>query len=208
MITVKMPLSQIPRGDVNVSENHREKLYPLCDRMRNVAFEMMSQCELPVTDQGMTHPKILALALLSRTLANLKGVIELVNKNLAVEARVIARCCFENMSAFKETYLVYSQLSGDAAHPTLMALARHWGPAGGTTAYFEADPEVEGSELDETLHLACVALMGVMVVVNEMHGYPEAGKRLPELNRELQGFQNEKWGDAAIGEGIEIRTEA
>jgi hypothetical protein len=262
-----------------MTENHKEKLYPLCERMHLVALEMMDQCELPVTTQGMTHPKILALALLSRTLANLKGVVVLTKQRLAVEARVLARCCYENMftigglhaegdefakkmiedneagrkgrlrftletpaifkslsaqmqnavkkahdtlaaapktgflmpkhvsgSAFKETYLVYSQFSGDAAHPTIMALARHWGPANSKTAYFDVEPEAKDSELDETLHLACIAVIGVMVVVNEMHGSTKAGKKLPELNHELVTLQNEKWGESAISEGMEIRT--
>jgi len=237
--------------------------------MRHVAVEMLNQCDLPVTTQGMTHPNILAVALLSRTLANLKGVIALTKQGLAVEARVLARCCYENMftvgglyaegeefakkmiedndagrkgrvrftvetprifnslsaemqdavkekhdtfaagpktgflmpkqvaglSEFKETYLVYSQFSGDAAHPTLMALALHWGPAGSTTSYFDVEPKARNSELDETLHLACIALMGIMVVVNEMHGYTEAGTTLPVLNQELVALQNEKWGE-------------
>jgi hypothetical protein len=232
-----------------VSESHREKLYPLCDRIRALALEMINQCELPVTEQGMTHPKILALALLSRALSNLKGVALMTKKRLVLEARILARCCYENMftagglhaegaefakrmiedneagrkgrirftvetnsifeslspemkkaaqqthdaftgapklgslmpkqvsglSAFKETYLIYSQFSGDAAHPTLTALARHWGPVDGKISYFDVEPEPKDNELDETLHLACSALMGIMVVVNEMHGYTEAG---------------------------------
>ena len=264
-----------------VTEAHRDKLYPLCDRIRHVAIEMINQCDLPATTHGMIHPKILAAALLSRTLSNLKGVIALTKQGLVVEARVLARCCYENMftvgglyaegeafakkmiedneagrkgrvrftvetprifyslsaemqdsvkekhdtfaagpktgflmpkqvaglSEFKETYLVYSQFSGDAAHPTLMALARHWGPAGGKVAYFDVEPEPKESELDETLHLACISLMGIMVVVNEMHGYTQVGKTLPELNQKLLALQNEKWGADQISEGMEIRTE-
>jgi ABC-type Fe3+/spermidine/putrescine transport system ATPase subunit len=45
----------------------------------------------------MTDPKILVLALLSRTLHNLKGVAILTQHRLAVEARVLARCCYENL---------------------------------------------------------------------------------------------------------------
>jgi hypothetical protein len=97
-------------------------------------------------------------------------------------------------SAFKETYLVYSQFSGDAAHPTLAALARHWGPAGDTISYFDIAPEPKEDELDETLHLTCIAVLGIMVVVNEMHGFTEAGKMLPALNGEFVTLQNEKWG--------------
>jgi hypothetical protein len=250
--------------------------------MGRLALEIMDKCELTVTEHGMTDPKILVLALLSRTLSNLKGVAVLTQQRLPVEARVLARCCYENMfmvgglhaegvgfakrmidddkagrkgrirftfeterileslssemqeavknrqetfsaapkmtflkpkdasglSAFKETYLVYSQFSGDAAHPTLTALARHWGPADSKTAYFDVSPEPKEQELDETLHLACIALMGIMVVVNEMHGYTEAGKKLPELNHELVVLQAEKWGaDDTINGGMDIRTE-
>ena len=47
-----------------------------------------------------------------------------------------------------------------------------------------------------------------MVAVNEMLGFTEAGKRLPELNGELIALQREKFGEMTIGdgEGLEIRT--
>ena len=45
----------------------------------------------------MMDPRILSLALLSRTLRNFQGVILLTKHRLAVEARVLARCCYENM---------------------------------------------------------------------------------------------------------------
>jgi hypothetical protein len=264
-----------------VPQTYREKLYPLCERMGGLAFQMMDQCELTVTKHGMTDPKILVLALLSRTLSNLKGVALLVQHGLVVEARVLARCCYENMfmvgglhakgvefagqmieddqagrkgrlrfafetepilkslsaetqeavkrrhEAFmdapkvgflrpkeasevgelKDTYAVYSQFSGDAAHPTITALARHWGEADPKTAFFDAAPAARDRELDETLHLACIALITIMVLVNEMHGYTEAGKQLPALNRDLKALQAERWGQGEIGEGMEIRTE-
>jgi hypothetical protein len=245
-------------------------------------MQMMEQCELTVTEHGMTDPKILVLALLGRTLNNLTGVAILTQHGLVVEARVLARCCYENMfmvgglhaegvkfakqmieddqagrkgrirfafeteaifeslsaetqeavkrrhEAFmdapkvgflrpkeasglgelRDTYVVYSQFSGDAAHPTVTALARHWGPAGGKTAFFDVAPEPRDDELDETLHLACIAVITMMVLVNEMHGYTEAGKQLPALNHELKVLQAEKWGGEQIGEGgIEIRTQ-
>jgi hypothetical protein len=260
---------------------HREKLYPLCEKMAQLALKIAGQCKLSVTPRGMTEPKILALTLLGRTLQNFKGCILLTQAKLAVEARVLARCCYENMfmvgglyaegtafadrmieddkagrkgrvrfafenetifkglseemqtavaqskqsfdegpraqflkhkdisglSAFKETYLIYSQLSGDAAHPTLAALARHWGPAGERLAYFDFIPAAKEDELDETLHLACMAVLGIMVVVNELHGYTDAGKKLPALNGEFLALQAEKYGAATIAEGMEIRTE-
>lgn len=109
---------------------------------------------------------------------------------------------------FKETYTAYAQFSGDAAHPTITALARHWGRGEDEkTAVFDVIPEPRENELDETLHLACIALLGIMVVVNEMNGFTEAGKKLITLNTELKTLQAERWGGGEIGEGMEIRTE-
>jgi hypothetical protein len=76
---------------------HRDKLYPLCEKMVQLALEIADQSTLTVTPRGMTEPKILALALLGRTLQNFKGVIVLTREKLPVEARVLARCCYENM---------------------------------------------------------------------------------------------------------------
>jgi hypothetical protein len=270
-----------PLAILGIPMTHREKLYPLCEKLVQLALEIVDQSTLTVTPRGMTEPKIIALALLGRTLHNFKGVIVLTREKLAVEARVLARCCYENMfmvgglhaegaafadrmieddragrkgrirftfenegifeslsaemqdavskskqsfdqaprvqflkpkdasdvSAFKDTYLIYSQFSGDAAHPTIAALARHWGPADAKTAYFDFIPDAKEDELDETLHLACMAVLGVMVVVNEMQGYTAAGKKLPALNDEFLALQAEKYGPASINEGMEIRTE-
>jgi hypothetical protein len=53
---------------------------------------------------------------------------------------------------------------------------------------------------------ACMAVLSAMVVVNEMHGYTEAGKRLPELNAQLVALQDERLGEAIIGKDFEIKT--
>jgi hypothetical protein len=52
----------------------------VCDRLRRTAVEIIGQSELTVTKHGMAHPKILALALLSRTLSNFKGVVLLTEQ--------------------------------------------------------------------------------------------------------------------------------
>jgi hypothetical protein len=259
---------------------YREKLYPLGDKMIRAAVDIIGQCELVVTERGLTDPKLLSLALLSRTLANFKGVATLIKEELTVEARVLTRCLYENMfiagglhtegaafadkmisdehagrknrarfsfenerifsalsldtrealkeavdsfkaapkleylhpktassvSPFKESYIAYSQLSGDAAHPTLTALRRHLGMDANKVAYFDVLPPTKDEELDETLHLAFVALIGVMVVVNEMNGFTKAGEQLPALNGELKALQAEKYGVDSVGDGMEIRT--
>jgi hypothetical protein len=219
--------------------------------MGRVGLEMVGEC-LVKAERGMTYPKRLVLSLLSRTLGNLKAVAILTQHRLIVEARVLARCCVENMfmvgglhskgaefaklmteddqagrnsrirftlendavfeslpaelqqtlkrqqETFKNgpkvaflrpkdaaseltgqggMYLLYSQMSADAVHPTITALGRNWAPAGSIrTAFFDHPSKAKEEELDETLDLACTTLIVIMVLVNEMHGYPEAGK--------------------------------
>lgn len=263
-----------------MAETYREKLYPLCEQMLQLAYGIISECELVVTKRGLTEPKLLVLALLSRSLMNFKGVVLLIKQQMPVEARVLTRCCYENMfmvgglhaegetfadkmiddeqasrkgrirfmleteeifhglsgelqetvketnssfsgaprlnflrpkdasaiGVFKETYIAYSQFSGDAAHPTLSALKRHLSQENGT-ALFDVAPQPKEDELDETLHLACVALLGIMVIANEMNGLTEAGKKLVALNDKLVLLQTAKYGAHSFGEGMEIRTE-
>ena len=260
---------------------YREKLYPVCAQLRQTAIGIISQSNLRITEEGMFHPNVLALSLLSRTLSNFQALIALTKERLPVEARVIARCCFENLfmvgglytegkdfadrmkeddkrgrrgrirfsfenenifeslssemqeavkqrheenkaapkvsflkpkdaselGAFKDMYVIYSQFSGDAAHPTITALARHWGPASQEAVYLEVEPNVDENQLDETLHLGCLAMISMMVVVNEMVGYTDAGKSLLEINHTLKTLQAEKWGPESVEEGMDIRTE-
>jgi len=42
-------------------------------------------------------PKIIAVLLLIRTLSNFRGTVNLLRADRIVEARTIARCCFENL---------------------------------------------------------------------------------------------------------------
>ena len=109
---------------------------------------------------------------------------------------------------FNEIYLAYSQYSGDAAHPTFTALMRHFSFEG-DSAVFDVVPAPSEDQLDETLHLGCLALIGAAVAVNEMCGFTEAGKRLPELNGKLKALQTEKFGEKAVGSevGLEIKVE-
>jgi hypothetical protein len=255
------------------------KLLPLCEEFGQVALQIAGQADVRVTEHKLLEPKLLALALLSRTLGNFKGAVRLVEQGLLVEARVLTRCCFENQlvvgglhaqgiefaqqikaddvagrkarlkfvanneaifqdlsqetrnemaksqqwlaaskgsylkfkeasesGPFKEIYLAYSQYSGDAAHPTFTALMRHF-TVEDKTLTFDVVPPRNDHQLDETLHLACMSLIGVMIVVNEMCGYAEAGKRLPELNGRFQTLQTERFGATGIEPRMEIKTE-
>jgi hypothetical protein len=65
-------------------------------KLRNVGFGIFSRSKITVTDQGSADVKVLGLMLLARTLNNLKAALTLVDGGLIVEAKIIARCCFEN----------------------------------------------------------------------------------------------------------------
>jgi hypothetical protein len=263
-----------------MSTPYARKLLPLCEELGQTALQIAGQVNIKITEHGFLEPKLLALALLSRTLGNFRGTVRLIEQGLLVEARILARCCFENQlvvgglftkgiefahqikaddvagkkarlkfvadnegifqalsqetrdemaraqesltaskgsylkfkeasaaGPFSSIYLAYSQLSGDAAHPTFSALMRHCVIEGGNLT-FDVVPAENEHQLDETLHLACISLISVAVIVNEMSGYTEAGKSLPELNRKFVTLQTERFGSKEIEPGVEIKTKA
>jgi hypothetical protein len=49
-----------------------------------------------ITEQGSADIRIIGLMLLARALSNLSAAIALTERGFIVEAKVIARCCFEN----------------------------------------------------------------------------------------------------------------
>ena len=198
---------------------------------------------IAITEKQFAEPKVLALALLCRTLSHLKGLGAVAKLGLAVEARLLARACYENMfcvgglvekgdkfvavmyddelrslrsrgqfvldkvgpldghgaefsdrlrarldemkarrpkakllnpkdaaglSAMEQGYLFYSQLSGDAAHPSITALKRHLlivRENGEHVACLDVQPLERGEEIADTIDIACNAALGVLVGV-------------------------------------------
>jgi hypothetical protein len=254
---------------------YTDKLLPLCRQLGQTALAMTRV--VPAESIKVGNPQMLALALLCRTMGNFKGTVQLVESKMLVEARVLARCCFENLfiiggmhkvgapfiekmkaddragrkarlkfvmenegyfqalsdetreemekakevlSSFekgsylkfkeasqvgpsKEVYLAYIQYSGDAAHPTMTALFRHF-QREEDGFVFDVAPEPKDHQLDETLHLACLAILSVMVIANEMLG-TGMGAKLVELNTELLTLQHEQYGEKSLAEGMEIK---
>ena len=189
-------------------------------------------------------PKIIAVFLLIRTLSNFRGTVILLRADRIVEARTIARCCFENLfhiAALRDDgqqfvremaedheasrkargefliqqtgeipeaewqqklraflaglgkgqtkrksldpkrvaargpllkgYVYYSQLSSDAAHPTLDALQRYLGrsqESGEPIRTIDIDPLVSPKERRQTLLMACEALLAICIGVMEI----------------------------------------
>ena len=81
-------------------------------------------------------------------------------------------------------YIIYRELSGDAAHPSATSLSRHvtWGGEGDTARFtVHALPVDEPLAVPDTLELACNPLLGVCVAANQILGGTEVGERLSTL---------------------------
>lgn len=229
-------------------EVSKEQWLAFADRLIALAYSIFGEAKIDITDKLFGEPKILSLALLCRTVGNFKGVVALAKQGLVVEARTLARLCYENLfcmggliehgdefvklmhddqirsfrsqgeflledfdgeiigdsdfveqlrtrlaemksrwpkakllnpkqaatnSVLKKAYLVYSKLSGDASHPSILALKRHlvrFEENGGQVVGLDVHPLERGNEITDTLDLACNAMIGACVAVNQILG--------------------------------------
>jgi hypothetical protein len=86
-------------------------------------------------------------------------------------------------SVLRQSYLLYSKLSGDAAHPSVLALKRHFvrfEEDGEQVVGLDVNPPERGSEIADTIDLACNAMVGACVATNQILGH------LPAINSEMQ----------------------
>jgi hypothetical protein len=210
------------------------------------------------SEAGTKDPKVVALTLLARTMGNFQAAVLLLDNGHIVEARAMARCCYENLfwiaaltkkgdefvkamelddaanrmkrangllewskdqnqkydfseklesfrADMKEkhgkpgaishkdaaddggigpAYIIYRELSGDAAHPSATSLSRHvtWDGEGDEARFtLHALPVDEPNAVPDTLELACNPLLGVCVAANQIVGGTEVGERLSIL---------------------------
>jgi hypothetical protein len=83
---------------------------------------------------------------------------------------------------FSRTYMFYSQLSSDSAHPSVTALNRYVvvDHANGRVG-FDTEPLVKPREIAETYEYLSMACLGVCIGVNQIIGGAEGGKGLNAL---------------------------
>lgn len=74
----------------------KSKWLDFAKRLRPVGMDIFCRASVKVTDQHAADIRVVGLTLLARTLSNLKASIALTEAALIVDAKVIARCCFEN----------------------------------------------------------------------------------------------------------------
>lgn len=81
----------------------------------------------------------------------------------------------------RDGYLIYSQLSADAAHPSLESLNRHIIRMPDDERIIDVVPVYKDVELTQTWEWACNAMLGICVGVNQMLEGTPAGLRLWEI---------------------------
>jgi hypothetical protein len=217
----------------------------LANRILVFAQRLLDTAEVPVTPQGARDARVIALALVARTISNLKGALGMIEAGQIIEARALARCCWENLfwaaaltkkgdefvrqvvsdDAFsrvkrgkrlmnwsneqetprdfeakletfldgyaaenpdragiqhaaaaeaggvKGGYIIYGELSTDAAHPSALSLSRHVSLEGEQFTLHAVVPP-EPDEIEQTLEFGCSAILGVTTAANQMLGSP------------------------------------
>jgi len=76
--------------------NNIQRWSALAEKLGKAGYAIFDTAKLQITEKGFADEKIIAVTLLARTMSNLKGTMILISEKRIVEARTIARCCFEN----------------------------------------------------------------------------------------------------------------
>jgi hypothetical protein len=67
------------------------------DKLLIVSSGVFEQAQFADEDKTLSNPKVIALALLCRTATNFSALKLLLENEFLVEARTMARCCYENL---------------------------------------------------------------------------------------------------------------
>ena len=96
------------------------------------------------------------------------------------KAKILSPSTVASGSAVESMYLLYSQLSADAAHPSMSALERYFvrniTVDGTENRGIDLMPKARPGEVATTVNYACTALMGACVAFNDIAG-PTVGAR-------------------------------
>jgi hypothetical protein len=75
----------------------KEKWLQYSQRLADAAIAILGEADKLTVGSDVKDPKVLALTLLCRTMLNFKGALLMVQNDMAVEARTLTRCCYENL---------------------------------------------------------------------------------------------------------------
>jgi hypothetical protein len=66
-------------------------------RLYDTGITLLAEADKTTVGAKPSDPKVLAMALLTRTLSNFNGSFLMIDAGMIVEARTLTRCCFENL---------------------------------------------------------------------------------------------------------------
>src|SRR5258707_5635714 len=69
----------------------------LANRLYEKGKAIFDHSNVLESEAGTKDPKVVALALLARTVGNFQAAVLLLDNGHVVEARAMARCCYENL---------------------------------------------------------------------------------------------------------------
>jgi hypothetical protein len=99
----------------------------------------------------------------------------------------------------EDAYVFYGQLSSDSAHPSLQALNRHivtMKESGEEIRGIDVSPLPEPAEIEDTLIIACLAMIGCCIGVNQILGGTNGGNGLEALTEEYKEIMGHGAGGA------------
>jgi uncharacterized protein (DUF4415 family) len=67
------------------------------EKLISIGYGIFGHSEVPISEKGASDIRVLAVLLLCRTISSLKGATLLAREKMVVEARIITRCCYENL---------------------------------------------------------------------------------------------------------------
>jgi hypothetical protein len=123
----------------------------------------------------------------------LKAQLRTINKR-SPQARFLNPKDVARAGPMAQGYIFYSQLSSDAAHPTMASLNRYIGrfeENGETVRGFDCDPPAKEAEIVQTVDWACLALIGACVGVNQILEGTPTGQELANIADEWQALRQE-----------------
>jgi hypothetical protein len=80
-----------------MADDTKENWLQYSERLGQAAIAILGEADRLTVGADVKDPKVLALALLCRTLLNFKGAALMVQSDMVVEARTLTRCCYENL---------------------------------------------------------------------------------------------------------------
>ena len=105
------------------------------------------------------------------------------------DAKPISFKATATSSVLKDAYVVYTQLSSDAAHPSAESLSRYITRTNvsdsETILNINALPSPEEKEILQTVEFACGALLGICTGANQIVGDLPSGKQLAPMFEEF-----------------------